>query len=619
MYDTDPDVFAVLIPTDEEDNARKAFGLEHNRKRFVQCRAPDVAVVPLLSSREPTPAAYSPGSEDSELNTDLAGLDHLVLRFSDGLIDPLHGIQLGTNDACCDVLLGVSRTRGVSARQGALKVDRELCIWYADSSRHGSAVGYDGQAINNIRPRDRWILAYKPGSKRKWDKIEIRTGRLKFEIAFPNHEKANDKYVQNLRTLYCRCIDAAPLVQALELVGSDLPPTEATSQAHTPTTTAVYIDDGHVKQGSFGEVRRAIKARDGKVYALKWFYPPALPDNKAGREVAQKWNRGIKVTEQGAKKRKRDDHAWVTWLEGVKLECKLMKDHPHANMMPVLDYQERSDCAFIVMPYYPLGSLADQDLSTIGEDCCVKILLQLLQCLHHLHGRGIIHRDLKLANILLDDDYNIVIGDLGLSKFAEDKLFRTFCGTLYTIAPEVFPSARASSSKYGSKADVWSAAVVIAQLYQRKRMPLPPDQSPYGRKGEREGQWHIWNKEWGQRLRHNLWSETDDYDQVIDLLLRMLQPDPQKRLSAEQCLQRGCYIRLFEKLEDGTYVVAARAIGGGQQSEAYEDAEPSLRQGKAKAISDPSWKTRAGSSASDQVTTLIANLPVQHASPIVLS
>ncbi|KAK3073722.1 hypothetical protein LTR53_004419 [Teratosphaeriaceae sp. CCFEE 6253] len=184
------------------------------------------------------------------------------------------------------------------------------------------------------------------------------------------------------------------------------------------------------------------------------------------------------------------------------------------------------------------------------------ILLQLLQALRHLHDRGVVHRDLKPANILLDRDFHIIISDLGLSKHAADKLFTTFCGTMGAIAPEVFPAARAVMEKYGPKADVWSAAVIVAKLYL-PRLPSYPDSEPYRRRGKLKDQWHLWNDEWNELLLDQLWEDTDDGDQVAYLLSRMLRSKPQQRLSAEECLEAGCKNGLFARSVEGVYVVAA--------------------------------------------------------------
>lgn len=216
--------------------------------------------------------------------------------------------------------------------------------------------------------------------------------------------------------------------------------------------------------------------------------------------------------------------------------------------MPVLDFQETPDGPTLIMPYYEKGNL--DKYGYVSDDLCVTILLQLLRGLSHLHERGVVHRDLKLANLLVDKPFNIVIADFGLSKFAENKLFTSFCGTITTTAPEVFP--RAGASSYGIKADVWSAAVTIMQLYLN-RLPTPPDTDLY----EKSNELYKWNEKWCELLLEKLRDENENGDQVIDLLLCMLEPDPEKRLSAEECLQRGCGNGLFRRSHDGDFVPAA--------------------------------------------------------------
>jgi serine/threonine protein kinase len=52
-----------------------------------------------------------------------------------------------------------------------------------------------------------------------------------------------------------------------------------------------------------------------------------------------------------------------------------------------------------------------------------------------LHDNKIVHRDLKLANILINDEYNIKLADFGFSKDYESGLLTSYCGTPLTMAP----------------------------------------------------------------------------------------------------------------------------------------------------------------------------------------
>lgn len=87
-----------------------------------------------------------------------------------------------------------------------------------------------------------------------------------------------------------------------------------------------------------------------------------------------------------------------------------------------------------------------------------KIMRQVLCGLRDAHSQGIAHRDIKLANILLDQDYNVKITDFGLSKQYEmgEKL-KTCCGSPCFAAPELI----AQLPYDPEKSDIWSASVVL--------------------------------------------------------------------------------------------------------------------------------------------------------------
>ncbi|EEC06033.1 cAMP-dependent protein kinase catalytic subunit, putative [Ixodes scapularis] len=86
---------------------------------------------------------------------------------------------------------------------------------------------------------------------------------------------------------------------------------------------------------------------------------------------------------------------------------------------------------------------------------------EILLALEYLHGQGIIYRDLKLENLLLDKDGHVKIADFGLCK--EDIAFgattKTFCGTPEYLAPEVL-----EDTDYGRAVDWWGLGVVMYEM-----------------------------------------------------------------------------------------------------------------------------------------------------------
>lgn len=86
---------------------------------------------------------------------------------------------------------------------------------------------------------------------------------------------------------------------------------------------------------------------------------------------------------------------------------------------------------------------------------------EIISALAYLHSQGIIYRDLKLENLLLDKDGHIKITDFGLCKedITYGRTTKTFCGTPEYLAPEVI-----EDNDYGRAVDWWGIGVVMYEM-----------------------------------------------------------------------------------------------------------------------------------------------------------
>src|SRR5215469_3686707 len=113
----------------------------------------------------------------------------------------------------------------------------------------------------------------------------------------------------------------------------------------------------------------------------------------------------------------------AAFLERFRRETDALASLVHPNIVPVHEYGEQDGLAYLVMPYVSGGTLRDQ-LERDGKlplTQAVSYLEQMGAALHFAHERGIIHRDVKPANILLTPEKRLVLTDFGLAKIISDE------------------------------------------------------------------------------------------------------------------------------------------------------------------------------------------------------
>lgn len=96
---------------------------------------------------------------------------------------------------------------------------------------------------------------------------------------------------------------------------------------------------------------------------------------------------------------------------------------------------------------------------------------QLLSGLEHIHERGILHRDIKGSNLLIDKNGMLKIADFGLANFYQPKQKRPLTSRVVTLwyrAPELL----LGSTEYGVGIDLWSAGCLLAEMFMGR--PIMP-------------------------------------------------------------------------------------------------------------------------------------------------
>ncbi|WWC59189.1 uncharacterized protein I303_101738 [Kwoniella dejecticola CBS 10117] len=203
-----------------------------------------------------------------------------------------------------------------------------------------------------------------------------------------------------------------------------------------------WIKGALIGAGSFGSVFLGMDAHSGLLMAVKQV---ELPTGSARNEERKQ-----------------------SMVSALEREIELLKELQHENIVQYLDSSADGNYLNIFLEYVPGGSVAAL-LSNYGafEEALVKnFVRQILTGLNYLHEREIIHRDIKGANILVDNKGGIKISDFGISKKVESNLMTgpktnrpSLQGSVFWMAPEIV-----KQTSYTSKADIWSVGCLIVEM-----------------------------------------------------------------------------------------------------------------------------------------------------------
>lgn len=146
-------------------------------------------------------------------------------------------------------------------------------------------------------------------------------------------------------------------------------------------------------------------------------------------------------------------------------EVRVLKFLNHPGIVKIVEYFNKRSKFYIVLEYVKgveLLKLAFKGM--IAEETLKHIMVQLLNIIDYIHSVGVIHRDIKLENIIITEDNKIVLIDFGLSAFSfSTGILRVGCGTFAYTAPEII-----MKQGYNFSADMWSIGVLLFMLVTGK-------------------------------------------------------------------------------------------------------------------------------------------------------
>ena len=225
-----------------------------------------------------------------------------------------------------------------------------------------------------------------------------------------------------------------------------------------------YILISKIGKGAFASVYGGINQKNGKIIAIKQIEMSKINKSK------ETYN-------------------------NIRNEFFILSKINHNNIIKLIDYELTKNNIYFILDYCNGGNLSEyikyyekKEGKLLNEFYIQKLLRQLIKGLEYMHNKNIIHRDLKLENILLNfndiktsnlnekiqkvdyskvslnDSFTLKIADLGFSKNISKELYtHTFLGTPIIISPEVL-LGNDNERKYNTKADLWSLGIITYQL-----------------------------------------------------------------------------------------------------------------------------------------------------------
>lgn len=229
--------------------------------------------------------------------------------------------------------------------------------------------------------------------------------------------------------------------------------------------------------------------------------------------------------------------------EQLKMEAELLQNLDHPHVLRIFAWCKEGDTMQILMEFCSGGKLVEAVTKgrrldqQVPESWVVTAIRQALEALVYIHGKGIVHKDIKSGNLLLLQSTeskgrvfwhkpHVTVCDLGLAEICSRGIFGTsigggrackVAGTPVSMAPEVW------KGNFGPKSDIWSLGVVLFQLLSMK--------DPFRPACNDESHWEAAHR------KGPTWEEMQSSNEAMRFCKSLLTVKEAQRPTAAQCLE----------------------------------------------------------------------------------